>query len=141
MTEPLLRIEDLRVYFKTDDDRPVRAIDSLSLRIDAGEVVGLVGESGCGKSVTALSIIRLLPDSADMTGVIHLEGTGNLLTLGNGEMTRVRGNALSIIFQEPMNSMQRFLSQVSSGNSRLIGNHYHPEPLLVKQPYCLGNGR
>ena len=105
MTEPLLRIEDLRVYFKTDDDRPVRAIDSLSLRIDAGEVVGLVGESGCGKSVTALSIIRLLPDSADMTGVIHLEGTGNLLTLGNGEMTRVRGNALSIIFQEPMTAL------------------------------------
>ncbi len=105
MAEALLQIKDLQVYFKTDERDPVRAVDSLSLRIDPGEVVGLVGESGCGKSATALSILRLLEGSAVVSGEITLDGTGNLLILPAREMTQVRGDLISIIFQEPMTAL------------------------------------
>jgi oligopeptide/dipeptide ABC transporter ATP-binding protein len=105
MEQPLLEIRDLRTQFFTDDGL-VRAVDGVSYTLGKGETVGVVGESGCGKSVTALSILRLIPDPPGkiVTGQILFEGT-NLVELTAAEMRRVRGNDISMIFQEPMTSL------------------------------------
>ncbi|MBN2552207.1 MAG: ABC transporter ATP-binding protein [Spirochaetales bacterium] len=103
--EALLQVMDLSTRFHTAEGT-VRAVDRLSLHINRGEVLGVVGESGCGKSVTALSILRLIPIPP---GEIHAEEISfarrNLLTLSNQEMRRIRGNSISMIFQEPMTSL------------------------------------
>jgi peptide/nickel transport system ATP-binding protein len=105
MPEPLLRIRDLVTSFRTGAGR-VRAVDHVSFDIPAGASVGLVGESGCGKSVTALSILRLIPDppGAIEAGRIELRGR-DLLSLPEREMRAIRGNAVSMVFQEPMTSL------------------------------------
>jgi len=103
-TAPLLAVEDLRTYFKTEEG-VVRAVDGVSFGIDPGETLGIVGESGCGKSVTALSIMRLLPKNArNGGGSILLEGR-DLLALPEPEMRDIRGNRIGMIFQEPMTSL------------------------------------
>ncbi len=105
MAEPLLSIEDLCVEFGTDDG-PVRAVDGVSLEVHEGETLGVVGESGCGKSVTALSIMRLIksPPGRVVRGSIRYRGR-DLLTLPAEEMRKLRGNRISMIFQEPMTSL------------------------------------
>jgi oligopeptide/dipeptide ABC transporter ATP-binding protein len=105
MEQPLLDIRDLRTQFFTDSGL-VRAVDGVSYSLGRGETVGVVGESGCGKSVTALSILRLVPDPPGRItgGQIAFEGN-NLLELSAAEMRRVRGNDISMIFQEPMTSL------------------------------------
>jgi oligopeptide/dipeptide ABC transporter ATP-binding protein len=105
MEQPLLDIRGLRTQFFTDDGL-ARAVDGVSYSLDRGETVGVVGESGCGKSVTALSILRLIPDPPGkiVDGQILFEGT-NLLQLSAAEMRRIRGNDISMIFQEPMTSL------------------------------------
>ncbi|MCE5327105.1 MAG: ABC transporter ATP-binding protein [Planctomycetaceae bacterium] len=103
--EPLLTVRDLKTYFHTDQG-VVRAVDGVSFEIGRGEIFALVGESGCGKSVTAYSILRLLPcppgrieaDAVDLDGM-------DLLRLGEDEMRRVRGRLVSMVFQEPMTSL------------------------------------
>jgi peptide/nickel transport system ATP-binding protein len=102
---PLLRVNDLRTSFFTRDGE-VRAVDGVAFDIDDGRTVGLVGESGCGKSVTALSIIQLLPKGIGriVSGEIQFQGK-DLARLGNDEMRRIRGNEISMIFQEPMTSL------------------------------------
>ncbi|MFL5073101.1 MAG: ABC transporter ATP-binding protein [Xanthobacteraceae bacterium] len=101
----LLRVSDLRTSFFTSDGE-VRAVDGVSFDIGDGQTVGLVGESGCGKSVTALSIMQLLPKSTGRIGggEIQFEGR-DLAGLPEQEMRRVRGNEISMIFQEPMTSL------------------------------------
>jgi oligopeptide/dipeptide ABC transporter ATP-binding protein len=103
--EALLQVTDLRTCFHTSEGT-VRAVDGLSLHIDRGEVLGVVGESGCGKSVTALSILRLIPIPP---GEIQAEeirfNSRDLLAASNPEMRRIRGNSISMIFQEPMTSL------------------------------------
>ena len=103
---PLLDIQDLRVSF-CSRDTIARAVDGISFSIGKGETLGLVGESGCGKSVTALSILRLIPDPPGKIegGRIIFEGRGDLLSLPEGKMRDVRGNEISMIFQEPMTSL------------------------------------
>ena len=103
--EPLLRIENLRTIFRSEEGT-VRAVDGVSFDVGAGETVGLVGESGCGKSVTALSIMRLVSDPPGRieSGSIFWEGR-DLLRLQEKEMRRVRGNEISIVFQEPLSSL------------------------------------
>ena len=105
MQELLLDIRGLRTQFFTDDGL-ARAVDGVSYSLEKGETVGVVGESGCGKSVTALSILRLIPDPPGkiVDGEIIFEGT-NLLQLSSAEMRRIRGNDISMIFQEPMTSL------------------------------------
>jgi len=105
MEQPLLDIRGLRTQFFTDDGL-ARAVDGVSYTLDRGETVGVVGESGCGKSVTALSILRLIPDPPGkiVDGQILFEGT-DLLHLSAAEMRRIRGNDISMIFQEPMTSL------------------------------------
>ncbi|HWU65269.1 MAG TPA: ABC transporter ATP-binding protein [Ensifer sp.] len=100
----LLEIENLQTHFRTPDGVN-RAVDGLSLTVGAGETVAIVGESGCGKSVTSMSILRLLPDTLTaMAGSIRFEGT-DLLSLSEKQMRGMRGNEISMIFQEPMSSL------------------------------------
>ena len=101
----LLQVRDLRTSFFTSDGE-VRAVDGVTFDIEDGETVGLVGESGCGKSVTALSIMRLLPKGTGrlVGGEIIYRGR-DLATLSDEEMRRIRGNEISMIFQEPMTSL------------------------------------
>ena len=105
MQELLLDIRGLRTQFFTDDGL-ARAVDGVSYSLEKGETVGVVGESGCGKSVTALSVLRLIPDPPGkiVDGEIIFEGT-DLLELSSAEMRRIRGNDISMIFQEPMTSL------------------------------------
>lgn len=98
---PLLDIKNLTVTFETDEGS-FKAVDSVSLRIDTGEIVGLVGESGCGKSVTALSILGLLPSPpARIQGTHILLKSNNILTLDHSGMRKIRGKRIGMIFQEP----------------------------------------
>jgi len=101
---PLLEIKDLHTSFHTLDG-VVRAVDGIDFEVYQGETLGLVGESGCGKSVTALSILRLLRSPpAEIRGRILFEGQ-NLLDLNKEQIRRIRGNDISMIFQEPMTSL------------------------------------
>lgn len=102
--EPLLAIDDLSVTFPTEDG-PAFAISHLSLQIRPGEVLGLVGESGCGKSLTSLAVMRLIPRPGQIvSGNIIFEGR-NLLKLGAEEMRRVRGARIALIPQDPLTSL------------------------------------
>ncbi len=105
---PLLRVENLSTRFDTMDG-VVTAVDGIDFDVYPGETLGLVGESGCGKSVTALSILRLLrcPPAA-IEGRVLFEGR-DLLQLQADAMRRVRGNEISMIFQEPMTSLNPVL--------------------------------
>ena len=105
MAEPLLRVEDLVTAFHTDEGS-IRAVDGVSFELPDGETLGIVGESGCGKSVTSLSIMRLVqePPGAIERGKIFFEGK-DLLKVSEREMRAVRGNQISMIFQEPMTSL------------------------------------
>jgi peptide/nickel transport system ATP-binding protein len=102
---PLLRIENLRTAFDTDDGRVV-AVDDVSLEIHPGKTLGVVGESGCGKSVTALSVMRLIPDPPGrvLSGRVLFHGE-DLLALPESRMREIRGNRIAMIFQEPMTSL------------------------------------
>jgi len=98
--EELLRVENLKTHFFTDDG-VVRAVDGISLRINRGETLGLVGESGCGKSVTSLSIMRLIASPGRIVeGEINLRGL-DVAKLDEDEMRHIRGNRISMIFQQP----------------------------------------
>jgi oligopeptide/dipeptide ABC transporter ATP-binding protein len=105
MTAPLLEIEKLRTYFYTDNG-VARAVDGVSFSVGVGETVGVVGESGCGKSVTALSILRLVrpPGRIEEGSVMRFEAR-DLLGLGEREMQHVRGNRIAMVFQEPMTAL------------------------------------
>jgi peptide/nickel transport system ATP-binding protein len=105
MAEPLLRVEDLVTSFHTDDG-VVRAVDGVSFDLPDGGTLGVVGESGCGKSVTSLSIMRLLPEPAGVIerGRILFDGK-DLARLPEKEMRSLRGNRISMIFQEPMTTL------------------------------------
>ena len=101
----LLKVENLKTYFFTHEGT-VKAVDGISFSINRGETLGLVGESGCGKSVTALSIMRLIPHPPGriVSGEIYSEGK-NLLKYNEKEMRNIRGRKISMIFQEPMTSL------------------------------------
>jgi oligopeptide/dipeptide ABC transporter ATP-binding protein len=105
MTEALLEIRNLHTYFRTDEG-VAKAVNGVDLIVSKGQTLGLVGESGCGKSVTALSIMRLIPDPPGriVGGEVVFEGR-DLLKLTEPEMRTVRGNTISMIFQEPMTAL------------------------------------
>src|SRR5215204_4507147 len=103
--EPLLEIRDLVTEFRTDRGT-VRAVDGVSFEIRPKQTLGVVGESGCGKSVTALSVMRLVasPPGNIAAGQIRYAGK-DLLALSPAEMRKIRGNRIAMIFQEPMTSL------------------------------------
>ena len=103
-SKPLLEVRNLKTYFYTEDG-VIKAVDGVDFSVYPGEVLGLVGESGCGKSVTSLSIMRLIsPPGKVIEGEIFFEGQ-NLLKLNESEMVRMRGNRMSMIFQQPQSSL------------------------------------
>ena len=123
MTVPqLLQIRDLAVEFKTRQGI-AKVINGLDLDLDSGETLGIVGESGCGKSMTALSILRLVPSTGYIArGEIRLRGQ-NLLALSEEEMRKIRGNEISMVFQEPMTSLNPVFTV---GNQVAEALHAHP---------------
>ncbi|MCP4630283.1 MAG: ABC transporter ATP-binding protein [bacterium] len=123
MKDKLLEIENLHVNFHTPEGI-ARAVDGVSFHLDPGETIGLVGESGCGKSVTSLSILGLIPSPPGEieSGKIKFDGR-NLLNLGTEKLRRIRGHEISMIFQEPMTSLNPVLP---------IGRQV-AEPLMIHQ--------
>jgi peptide/nickel transport system ATP-binding protein len=120
----ILEVRDLRTQFNTLDG-VVRAVDGVSFDLARGETLGIVGESGCGKSVTALSILRLIPPETGRiaSGSIKFEGE-ELTTLGEEAMKRLRGHRISMIFQEPMTSLNPVLTvgtQIAENVVRHLG--------------------
>jgi len=105
MAKDLITIKNLKTYFYTEDG-VVRAVDDVSFKIKEGETVGIVGESGCGKSMTAMSIMRLIPNPPGVIegGEIIFDGK-NVLEMSDEELRNMRGNDISVIFQEPMTSL------------------------------------
>jgi peptide/nickel transport system ATP-binding protein len=105
MPEPLLQVRDLITAFDTDAGL-VRAVDQVSFEVSRGKTLGIVGESGCGKSVTAMSIVRLLPQPAGkiLQGEVNFKGR-DLTRLKKEEIRKVRGNEIGVIFQEPMTAL------------------------------------
>jgi len=102
---PLLSIHNLKTYFYTTDG-VVKAVDGISYTLEPGEILGIVGESGCGKSVSVLSVLKLVqePPGKIVEGEILFDGI-DLLQLSEAEMRRIRGNKISMVFQEPMTSL------------------------------------
>ena len=126
MPEPLLSVDGLRTYFFTDGGT-VRAVDGVDFSMGAGETLGIVGESGCGKSITALSIMRLLQrPGRSVAGRVTFDGR-NLLELPDDEVEAIRGNDIAMIFQEPMTSLNPVL-RVGDQISESIIRHLEVEP-------------
>ena len=105
MTEALLEIKDLKTWFKTDDGM-VRAVDGVSMTIARGETLAVVGESGCGKTVTARSVLKLIdmPPGQFAGGEIRWRGR-DLIPLDAAEMDKIRSREIAMVFQEPMTSL------------------------------------
>ncbi|HZM21249.1 MAG TPA: ABC transporter ATP-binding protein, partial [Anaerolineales bacterium] len=102
--QPLLEVRNLKTYFYTEDG-VVKAVDGVDIEVYPGEVLGIVGESGCGKSVTSLSVMRLIGQPGKIIeGEILYEGR-DLLKLSDNEMMKMRGNRISMIFQQPQTSL------------------------------------
>ena len=121
MTADLLTVKDLSLEFKTA--RGIfKALNGISFNVQRGEVFGIVGESGCGKTVTGLSVLRLLPRSASITnGMVSLEGA-NLLELNRNEMEQVRGGRIAMIFQDPASSLNPVFT-IGAQMKRVIRQH------------------
>lgn len=123
MSEPLLRVEHLRTYFYTEDST-VRAVDDVSFDIMPGETFALLGESGCGKSVTALSLLRLLPSAARIvSGEVYFKGEA-LFALPEFAMRKIRGKRIAMIFQEPMTSLNPVLT-IGQQIGEVLRQHEH----------------
>ena len=100
---PLLEVQNLRVTLQTPRG-PADALRGLSFTLQRGQTLGLIGESGCGKSITALALMGLLPDSASVTGSLRFEGR-QLVGLPETDWCQLRGNRMAMVFQEPMTAL------------------------------------
>ena len=109
MSEALLQVKNLKTYFKTEDS-VVKAVDDVSFELKDGQTVCIVGESGCGKSVTALSILGLISNPGNIEGGEVIFNGKNLMKAKKKEMSSIRGNELSMIFQEPMSSLNPLMT-------------------------------
>jgi len=124
MNPVLLQVEDLRTYFYADRG-VAKAVDGVSFTVSSGEVVAIVGESGCGKSVTALSILRLIPDPPGriVSGRVIFKGQ-NLITMTDTAIENIRGNDIAMVFQEPMTSLNPVF-RVGEQIAEVLQRHRH----------------
>jgi peptide/nickel transport system ATP-binding protein len=131
-TQPLLEIKDLHVCYNTDD-AIVYALNGVNLRLEKGETLGLVGETGAGKTTLALSILNLLPKNVGeiQSGSVHYEGR-ELTTLPQKEMRRIRGNGIAMIFQDPMTSLNP-TETVGKQVREVLDLHFPEVPQAEKQ--------
>ncbi|MCL1594922.1 MAG: ABC transporter ATP-binding protein [Actinomycetia bacterium] len=117
----LLEINDLSIEFDSGAERN-RAINNISITVDRGEIVGVVGESGCGKTITGLSVLRLLPDTASITsGNVRIDGD-DVLSLSNKKLRALRGSKVAMIFQDPSTSLNPVFT-VASQMRRVVKQH------------------
>jgi len=125
MEQTILKVENLVTAFETENGR-IRAVDDVSFEVKKGKTLGIVGESGCGKSVTALSIMRLLPKPAGIieSGRILFENT-DIVTIDADKMHNIRGNHISMIFQEPMTALNP-VQKIGKQISEVFQLHYSP---------------
>jgi peptide/nickel transport system ATP-binding protein len=132
MTAPLLSIQDLRTVFDTDAGL-ARAVDGVSFHVAKGESVGLVGESGCGKSVTAFSILRLIrpPGRILSESRISLDGT-DLMTLDPESLRQIRGSRVSMVFQEPMTALNPVL-RIGDQIAEVLRVHENTRPREARE--------
>ncbi len=132
MGDVVLTVDNLKTYFRVKEGL-ARAVDGVSFQIKRGETLGLVGESGCGKTVSSLSILKLLemPPAEFHSGKILFEGQ-DLLTFSEQQMRNIRGNSISMIFQEPMTSLNPMLS-IGFQVGEVLINH---ERLTARQARC-----
>ena len=133
LNNSLVRIDDLRVYFFTEEG-VVKAVEGIDLEIMTGETLGLIGESGSGKSVSALSIVQLLPvpPAKIMGGTINFEGK-DLLKLSDDEMRHIRGGRISMIFQDPMTSLNPLYSVADQiGENLRVHQGLSPEAAITE---------
>jgi len=130
MDRPLLEVENLKTYFFTKRG-VVKAVDDISFSLDEKETIGLVGESGCGKTITALSLLRLVPEPAGriVGGKIFLEGE-DLLLKSEAEMRRIRGRKISIILQDPLTSLNPVYT-IADQVGEVIRLHQHVKGRIV----------
>lgn len=125
----VLSIENLKVEFTTDRAK-ILAVDGINLALERNQTLGLVGESGCGKSVTALAVMGLLPHYASVEGNIMFNGR-NLLKKSEREMTGIRGNYISMIFQEPMTSLNPVFT-IEDQLAEVLKMHQRSEKKLIR---------
>jgi oligopeptide/dipeptide ABC transporter ATP-binding protein len=109
MTAPVLQVKDLRTQFFTDDGL-VQAVDGVSFDLDPGETLGIVGESGCGKSVTAMSILRLIQEPGRIVGGQILFRGSDIVKMSGDEVREIRGKDIAMIFQDPLSSLNPVLT-------------------------------
>ena len=131
---PLLEVKGLRTQFFTQDG-VVRAVNGVTFHVDPGETLGIVGESGCGKSVSVLSVMRLIPvpPGKIVGGEVIFDGR-NLLELSDTEIRQVRGNQMAMIFQDPMTSLNPVLTigrQIGEALELHLGMKSGSKPLMV----------
>jgi len=131
--EIVLEVEDLRTYFRTRFGT-VKAVDGVSFNLRRGETLGIVGESGCGKSVTMLSMMRLvpIPPGRILSGKIILDGE-DLLQLTEGEMTKIRGSKIALIIQDPMTSLNPVFSIGNQVAEAIRLHHDLPKKGVLEQ--------
>ncbi len=128
---PILEVHNLHTHFATHDG-VVKAVDNVSFHVDRGETLGIVGESGCGKSVTSLSIMRLIPNPPGkiVSGEIMFDGQ-DLLKASEAEMRRIRGNRIAMIFQDPMTSLNPVLT-IGKQIGEALQLHLHLSPRAAR---------
>ncbi len=125
MTEPVLDVRDLRVSFRSRRGS-VRAVDGVTFSLNPGEILGIVGESGCGKSTLCSSLVRMLPNNADVTGEIRYRGE-NLLDKSDQEMRSIRGRDITMVLQNPMTAMDPLFTVGSQFDEILRHNANMPQ--------------
>ncbi|WP_408011242.1 ABC transporter ATP-binding protein [Pseudalkalibacillus sp. A8] len=130
-TETLLEVKDLKTYFYTEHG-VVPSVDGVSFNVKKGETIGIVGESGCGKSVTSLSLLQLVSEPGKIVGGEILFNGESLINYSNKQMRKVRGNKISMIFQEPLTSLNPVFT-VGRQVSESIRLHQHVDKKKAKE--------
>ena len=132
MNEPILEVKELKTHFLTDNGQ-IPAVNGVNFHLKKGEILGIVGESGCGKSVTSLSIMQLIQHPGKIVGGEILFNGENLVNFSEKKMRQVRGNKIGMIFQEPMTSLNPVFK---IGNQLIEAILIHNKMVLYIKAFC-----